>query len=58
MRVLKDEATPAQKQAVLANSAMALLVSDRAATREEAVALAKESIESGRALECFTKLVA
>ncbi|RIV18271.1 anthranilate phosphoribosyltransferase [Fibrisoma montanum] len=58
MNVLNDEATPAQKQAVLANSAMALLAADRAATREEAVALARESLESGRALSCFKKLIA
>ncbi|CCH56668.1 anthranilate phosphoribosyltransferase [Fibrisoma limi BUZ 3] len=58
MNVLNDEATPAQKQAVLANSAMALLAADRAATREEAVALARESLESGQALSCFKKLIA
>lgn len=58
MDVLKDESTTAQKQAVLANAAMALLAADQATTREEAVALARESIDSGRALECFKKLVA
>ncbi|MCY7357805.1 MAG: anthranilate phosphoribosyltransferase [Rudanella sp.] len=58
MNVLKNKATDAQKQAVLANSAMALIATNRAATREEAVAFARESIDSGRALECFKKLVA
>ncbi|TAE31024.1 MAG: anthranilate phosphoribosyltransferase [Cytophagales bacterium] len=58
MSVLRNEATSAQKQAVLANSALALLAADQAKTREEAVAQAKESIESGRALQCFTQLVA
>lgn len=58
MNVLRNEATLAQKQAVLANSAMALLAADWAKTREEAVALANESIDSGRALNCFNKLVA
>jgi anthranilate phosphoribosyltransferase len=58
MNVLRNEATPAQKQAVLANSAMALLAANRAKTREEAVALANESIESKRALQCFNQLVA
>ncbi|GAB2599283.1 anthranilate phosphoribosyltransferase [Spirosoma areae] len=58
MDVLNDEATPAQKQAVLANSAMALLAAEKAQTREEAVALARESLESGRALACFKKLIA
>ena len=58
MNVLKNEATTAQKQAVLANAAMALLATDRAVTREEAVALARESIDSGGALGCFKRLVA
>ncbi len=58
VNVLQNEATSAQKQAVLANSALALLAADRAKTREEAVVQAKESIESGRALQCFTQLVA
>jgi anthranilate phosphoribosyltransferase len=58
MNVLKNEATTAQKQAVLANAAMALLATNRAVTREEAVALARESIDSGRALGCFNRLVA
>lgn len=58
MDVLKNESSTAQKQAVLANAAMALLAAEKATTREEAVALARESIDSGRALECFTKLVA
>lgn len=58
MNVLKNEATDPQKQAVLANSAMALIATNKATTREEAVAFARESIDSGRALECFKKLVA
>ncbi|QJW92101.1 anthranilate phosphoribosyltransferase [Spirosoma taeanense] len=58
MNVLNDAATPAQKQAVLANSAMALLAAGKAETREEAVALARESLESKRALACFKKLIA
>lgn len=58
LNVLTDEATSAQKQAVLANSAMALLAAGKAKTREEAVALARESVESKRALACFKKLIA
>ncbi|WP_345246713.1 anthranilate phosphoribosyltransferase [Nibrella saemangeumensis] len=58
MNVLNDIATPAQKQAVLANAAMALLASERAATKEEAIAMARESLESKRALASFKKLVA
>lgn len=57
LNVLNDEATPAQKQAVLANSAMALLAADKTNSRQEAVAMARESLESKRALACFKKLV-
>ena len=57
MNVLNNEATSAQTQAVLANSAMALLAAEKAQTRDEAVAQARESLESGRALACFKKLV-
>ena len=58
MNVLNGESTPAQKQAVLANSAMALLAAGKTESREEAVSMARESLESGRALECFKKLMA
>lgn len=57
LNVLNDEATRSQKQAVLANSAMGLLAAGKAETREEAVAMARESLESKRALACFKKLV-
>ena len=58
MDVLNDEATPAQKSAVLANAAMALLVAGRSNSREEAVAIARESLESKRALQSFKMLMA
>ncbi len=58
MNVLNDEATPAQKEAVLANAAMALVVAGRSNSREEAVAIARESLESKRALQSFQKLIA
>jgi len=58
LNVLNDEATPAQKQAVLANSAMALLAADKTNSRQEAVAMARESLESKQALACFKKLIA
>lgn len=57
MDVLNDQATPAQKQAVLANSAMALLAAGKTESREEAVSMASESLESGRALACFKELM-
>lgn len=57
MNVLNDQATPAQKQAVLANSAMALLAAGKAKIIEDAVAMARESLESKQALACFKKLI-
>ncbi|GAB4001234.1 anthranilate phosphoribosyltransferase [Spirosoma daeguense] len=57
MNVLNNEATSAQKQAVLANSAMALLAAGKATTREEGISIARESLESGRALTSFKKLI-
>jgi len=57
MNVLNDEATSAQKQAVLANSAMALLAAGKTENREEAVLMARESVESGRALASFKQLM-
>ncbi len=58
MNVLRNNATPAQTQAVLANSAMALLTAGAVETPVDAVAMARESVESGRALACFKKLIA
>jgi anthranilate phosphoribosyltransferase len=57
MSVLNNQATPAQTQAVLANSAMALLAAGKTQDRAEAVSMARESLESGRALNCFKKLM-
>lgn len=58
MNVLNNQATPAQKSAVLANAAMALLVAGHSDNREEAVAIARESLESKRALQSFQTLMA
>ena len=58
VNVLNDEATPAQKNAVIANAAMALLAASRTESQEEAVSMARESLESKRALQSFKKLVA
>jgi anthranilate phosphoribosyltransferase len=57
MNVLNDEATPAQKQAVIANAAMALFCANPALSLLDAAATAKESIESRKALNSFKKLV-
>lgn len=58
MNVLNNTATSAQKQVVLANSAMALRAAGRANTNEEAVAQARESLDSGKALASFKQLMA
>jgi anthranilate phosphoribosyltransferase len=57
INVLNNQATPPQKQAVLANSAMALLAAGKTTDRAEAVSMARESLESGRALACFKTLM-
>ncbi len=57
LNVLNDEATSAQKQAVLANSALALHAANPSLSLLDAVATARESLESKRALACFKKLI-
>lgn len=57
MNVLNNEATSSQKQAVLANSALALYCANAAPTLIDAVAVARESLESGKALRSFKKLI-
>ena len=57
LNVLNNEATTAQKQAVVANAALALYAADPKLELLEAVAAAQESLESKRALGCFKKLI-
>ncbi len=57
LNVLNDEATPAQKQAVLANAGLALYAADPSLSLTDAVGIARESLESKRALTCFKKLI-
>lgn len=57
MNVLNDEATFAQKQAVLANAALALHCANPSLSLLDAVATARESIESKSALNSFKKLI-
>ena len=57
MNVLNDEATFAQKQAVLANAALALHCANPSLSLTDAVAAARESIESKKALKSFKKLI-
>jgi anthranilate phosphoribosyltransferase len=57
MNVLNNEGTSAQKQAVLANASLALYCADPTMTLIDAVAAARESLESKRALMCFKKMI-
>jgi anthranilate phosphoribosyltransferase len=57
MNVLNDTATASQKQAVLANAALALHCANPSWSLLESVAVARESLESKRALRSFKKLV-
>ena len=54
--ILENEGTPAQNAAVLANAGVALSVS-RGLDLAEGIALARVSLESGKALESFRRLV-
>jgi anthranilate phosphoribosyltransferase len=57
MNVLNDRSTPAQKQAVLANAALALHCANPNLPLMDAVSAARESLESKKALHSFKKLV-
>lgn len=53
MNVLENKATPAQKEVVLANAALALHVVHPQKTLLDCVTMARESLESGNALKCL-----
>ena len=56
--VLENRALPAQKNIVLANAAFAIQVMEQGTKSiEECIAIARESIDSGRALQTFKKFV-
>lgn len=57
MDVLEGRGTNAQNAAVIANAGMALYCADQKAGLLKAVAKAKESLESGKALASFKKLI-
>lgn len=57
MKILQGQGTKAQQEVVLANAGLALYCADKAAGLETAVAKAKESLDSGKALETFKKLI-
>ncbi len=55
--VLDNCATESQKNVVIINSAFAITVVDQSKSLEEAIAMAKESIESGKAKQVLKKFV-
>ena len=55
--ILKNEATESQKNVVLANAGMAIKLYKDNILLAEGVALAKESLESGKALACFKAFI-
>ena len=55
--VLDGTSTRGQRDVIIANAACGIAVMDRNKSIEESVALAREAIESGRALETFKKFV-
>ena len=57
MDVLEGKGTPAQNSVVIANAGMALFCGDQKNGIQSALANAKESLESGKALNAFKKLL-
>ena len=55
--VLENKCTVSQKNVVLANSAIAIQVVDSGLSFADAVQIARESLESGKALNAFKKFV-
>ena len=55
--VLENRCTEAQKNVILANAACGISLMDEGLTITETIAKARESLESGRALQCFRKFV-
>ncbi len=57
LNILEGKGTQAQNEAVLANAGMALYCGRTAATPQEGIAQARNSLESGRALAAFKRLI-
>lgn len=56
--ILRRKATPAQTQCVVVNAAFAIQIMEPEKSIEECIAIARESLESGRALKTLEKFVA
>jgi anthranilate phosphoribosyltransferase len=57
MAVLRGQGTSTQNQAVIANAGMALYCANEQLSMADALSTARESLESGKALRCFNKLI-
>lgn len=55
--VLNGTATEQQKSVILANAGMAIHSIEQEKTAEECIAIAQESLDSGKALECLRKFI-
>ena len=55
--VLEGTATEAQKNVVIANAACGISIMDKNITMADSVAIARESLEGGKALATFKKFV-
>ena len=56
--VLEGTCTEAQKNVILANAACGIGIMNRNLSMEESIAISRESLESGRALNVFRKFIA
>jgi anthranilate phosphoribosyltransferase len=56
-RIINGNGTAAEKNVVIANSAIALNVMDQGKSLEECLSEARESLESGKALRAFQRLI-
>ncbi len=57
LRVLDGTATDGQRNVVIVNAACAISVIDKALSFEDSIAVARESLESGKALATFRKFI-
>jgi anthranilate phosphoribosyltransferase len=57
LSILENRATQAQKNTVLANSALAISCYNKKISLLDAMEVARESVDSGKALQCFRKLI-
>ena len=55
--ILNSQATPAQTQCVIVNAAFAIQVMEPDKSIEECIAIARESLDSGRALSTLKKFI-